>query len=361
MAGDPHQDAPPPGDPHPGVRPEWLAQTREAVLDPGLPIIDAHHHLWSKPGDRYTVDEMLSDATSGHRIVATVFVEGNTAYRTDGPEALRPVGETEMAAAAAEEAEARGGCRVAAGIVARADLTLGTAVAPALDAHSGAAGGRLRGVRYSTPWHADPVARGSSRLTPAGLLYDPGFRDGLGELVRRDLTFDAWMYHAQLGDLIDLAHAMPDLKIVLDHAGGPLGIGPYAGRREEVFVDWSHWISRLARFENIDVKLGGLAMRLTGFGFHDRPEPPGSQELAAAWKPYIETCIDAFGPERCMFESNFPVDKGSASYVAVWNAFKRLAEPYDPDERHALFFATANRAYSLKIAESTPTGLERSA
>lgn len=335
--------------PHPGVRPDWLALTREEVLDPAQPIIDAHHHLWNKPGDPYMVDEILADFTEGHRIVASVFVEGETAQFPDGSEELRPVGETEMVASVARDAKTRGDVAVAAAIVARADLTLGSAVAPVLDAHAAAGEGLFRGVRYSTPWHADPSAHGSSRLVPAGLLYDLNFRQGLAELQQRDLVFDAWMYHSQLSDLVELAHAMPNLKIVINHAGGPLGIGPYTDRQDEVFVDWRHWIQRLAAFPNVSMKLGGLAMRLCGYEFPKLDRPPGSAQLAKIWRRYIETSIEEFGPSRCMFESNFPVDKGSVSYTVLWNTFKRLAAPYSASERHSLFFATANRTYLMKF------------
>lgn len=338
-----------PPNPHPGVRPNWLALTHEDVIDPAQPIIDAHHHIWNKRDDIYMVDEVLADFNCGHRILASVFVEGETALFPDGPEELRPVGETEMAANAAKEAKLHSEVAVAAAIVARADLTLGSAVGPVLDAHSIAGDGLFRGVRYSTPWHADPAAHGSSRFTPAGLMYDPAFRKGLAELQQRDLVFDAWMYHSQLSDLVELAHAMPDLKIVINHAGGPLGIGPYAGRDDEVFTDWQHWIRRLAAFPNVSMKLGGLAMRMCGYDFPRMNRPPGSAQLANFWRKYIETSIEEFGPSRCMFESNFPVDKGSVSYTILWNAFKRLASPYSASERHSLFFATANRAYLMKI------------
>ncbi|MGR3742818.1 MAG: amidohydrolase family protein [Pseudooceanicola nanhaiensis] len=334
---------------HPGVRPDWLALVREDPVDPDQPIVDAHHHLWDKPGDRYLARDMQEDTGAGHNVVATVFVEADTAYRTQGPEEMRPVGETEMAVAEHDLALARGGARVAAGIVARADLPMGEGVGAVLDAHAEAGRGRFRGIRYSTPWHGDPAARGSARLVPAGLLYDPGMRAGLRELARRGLVFDAWMYHTQLGDLVDLAQAMPELRIVLNHCGGPLGIGPYAGRRDEVLADWRHEIGRLAAFPNIDVKIGGLGMRLAGFGLAGRERPPDSAKLAALFEPYVLGSIDAFGPGRCMFESNFPVDKGAMSYTVLWNTFQRLAERYGPDERHLLFFGTANRAYSLGL------------
>lgn len=335
--------------PHPGVRPDWLALTQEDALDPAQPIIDAHHHLWAKPGDTYMVDAVLADFCGGHRIVASVFVEGETAQYPDGPEELRPVGETEMAASAAKDARTRGDVAVAGAIVARADLTLGSAVAPVLEAHAVAGQGLFRGIRHSTPWHADPSAHGSSRLTPAGLLYDPTFRQGLAELQHRNLVFDAWMYHSQLSDVVELAQAMPNLKIVVNHTGGPLGIGPYTDRRDDVFVDWRHWIQRLAKFPNVSMKLGGLGMRMCGFELPKLDRPPGSAQLAKIWQRYIETCIEEFGPSRCMFESNFPVDKGSVSYTILWNTFKRLAAPYSASERSYLFFETANRAYLMNI------------
>ncbi|MGB3405898.1 MAG: amidohydrolase family protein [Jannaschia sp.] len=335
-------------DPHPGVRPDWLALRHEDALDPDQPIIDAHHHLWDKAQEHYTADEFLKDAETGHRIVGTVFVEGNTAHRTTGPAAFAPIGETEMATAEGSRAGV-GATRVAAGIVARADLLLGRDVGPVLDAHAAAAQGRFRGIRHSTPWHADPAARGSALLSGPGLPYDPRFRDGLDEIRKRGLVFDAWMYHTQLGDLVDLAQAMPGLKIILNHVGGPIGIGPYEGRRSEVFADWSHWIGRLARFPNVGIKLSGLGMRLCGFGFSAQKMPPSSEELARAWRPYIETSIEAFGAARSMFASNFPVDKGSASYAVVWNAFKRIASGAGIDEREALFKGAAMKAYSLDI------------
>lgn len=338
------------GDPHAVVREDWLDLTREDALDPDLPIVDAHHHLWHKPGNPYGASQILGDAAAGHRIVATICVEGGTAMRTAGPEALRPVGETEMVAAEAKIADDRGGASVARGIVAYADLSLGADVGPVLDAHAEAAGGRFRGIRHATPWHADPSARGSSRLAQPGLLYEPAMREGLAELRARGLVYDAWCYHTQLGDVVDLARAMPDLDIVLNHLGGPLGIGPYAGRRDEVFADWSHWMRRLAACPNVSVKLGGLCMGLTGFGYVDRPKPPSSEDLASDWAPYIETAIELFGTSRAMFESNFPVDKGATSYVVLWNAFKRLAAGASGEERAALFRDTADRVYALGLA-----------
>jgi predicted TIM-barrel fold metal-dependent hydrolase len=336
---------------HIPIRPGWLSLRSEPVLDADRPIIDAHHHLWDKPGSRYLGGEMMEDVAAGHHVVATVFAEGKTSYRVEGDPHLRSLGETEMATAVAVESErlTGGRIRIAAGIIGFVDLTLGDAAGPVLDRHIEAAGGRFRGVRSTSAWHADPEARGSIVSPPPGLLYDPAHRRGILELTKRDLVFDAWMYHTQLAELTDLAHAMPDTAIVLNHQGGPIGIGPYAGRRQEVFEDWRYFMRKLARHDNVSVKLGGLGMLMAGFDFQDRSLPPTSDDLALAWGPYMNECIEVFGPDRCMFESNFPVDKGTTSYVVLWNAFKKIAAGYSEDEKHALFFETANRIYQLSI------------
>jgi predicted TIM-barrel fold metal-dependent hydrolase len=351
---------------HIPIRPDWLSLRSEPVLDAARPIIDAHHHLWDKPGSRYLGAEMMDDMGAGHRVLATVFAEGKTNYKADGDPHLRSLGETEMAAAAAVESERLSGgrVRIAAGIVGFVDLMLGDAAGPVLDRHIEAAGGRFRGVRSTSAWHADPEARGSIVSPPPRLLYEAAHRRGIKELTKRNLVFDAWMYHTQLNELADLAHAMPDTAIVLNHQGGPIGIGPYAGRRQEVFADWRYFMRKLAGHDNIAVKLGGLGMLMAGFDFQDRALPPTSDELAQGWGPYMNECIDLFGPGRCMFESNFPVDKGTTSYVVLWNAFKKIAARYSEDEQHALFFETANSTYQLgidtaKAAETAATSQMR--
>jgi predicted TIM-barrel fold metal-dependent hydrolase len=336
--------------PHPPVRPDWLALCREETLDPDLPIVDPHHHLVYRANTgRYLLDELLADTGSGHNITHTVYLEWLSMYRAGGPEEMRPVGEVEFANGVAAMAASGlyGKTRVCAGIVAYADLMLGEQVAPVLEAMIAAGGGRFRGIRYITAWHPDEAARGSSINRPAGLLMEPKVREGFARLAPLGLSFDAWMYFTQLGELADLARAFPETPIVLDHVGGPIGIGPYAGKREEVFAEWRRAIREVATCANVHVKLGGLGMRLFGFGFHEQPMPPSSETLAAAWRPYIETCIEAFGPERAMFESNFPVDKGSGSYSNFWNAFKRLAAGYSREEKAALFSGTAARFYRL--------------
>ena len=240
-----------------------------------------------------------------------------------------------------------GSARCNAAIVCHIDLTLAEGVASVIDAHLAVAGGRLRGVRHATAHDPSPDVRTSSANPPAGILADSRFRRGFAQLARQDLSFDAWLYHPQIGELAALARAFPDTQIVLDHCGGPLGVGPYAARREEVFASWRASIRHIAQAPNVVVKLGGLGMAISGYDFHLQLDPPASQMLADAWRPWFETCIEAFGPDRCMFESNFPVDKGSCSYNALWNAFKRVAAGASAAERAALFHDTAARIYRM--------------
>lgn len=329
-------------------REQWLAQVKEEILEPERPICDPHHHLWDYPGHRYLLDELLADTGSGHHIVATVFVECVSMYRADGPEAMRPVGETEFVnGVAAMSASGRyGPTRVAAGIVAFADLTLGERVGAVLDAHLQASP-RFRGIRHSFAWDKSDQVRSANTNPPPGLLGDARFRRGFAELGRRGLSFDAWLYHPQIPELTDLARAFPDTTIVLDHFGGPLGVGPYAGKREEVFSYWKGAIRELGRCPNVVAKLGGLVMPLNGFGFHRRDHPASSDALVRATRDWYLHAIDCFGPDRCMFESNFPVDKASCSYHVLWNSFKRLVADWSTTDKAALFHDTATRVYRL--------------
>jgi len=340
---------------HLPVRPDWLARRTEAALDPDLPIIDPHHHLWDRPRTRYLIDELAADIGApdqgGHNVLATVFVQCGAMYRAHGPEELKPVGETEFVAGQGAMADSGlyGPARCNAGIVCHIDLTLGDDVARVINAHLALAGGRLRGVRHATAHDPSPDVRTSSANPPAGLLADARFRRGFAQLARHDLSFDAWLYHPQIGELAALSRAFPDTKIVLDHCGGPLGVGPYAARREEVFASWRASIRNIAQAPNVVVKLGGLGMAISGYDFHLKEDPPVSQTLADAWRPWFETCIEAFGADRCMFESNFPVDKGSCSYNVLWNAFKRVASGASVAERAALFHDTAARIYRITV------------
>ncbi len=326
---------------------EWLSLTVEEAIDPDLPICDPHHHLWEHPGSRYLLDEFLADVAGGHRIERTVYVECQQHYRRTGPVELRPVGETEfvheLTSALQRDAAA---VKVAAGIVGFADLSLGAAVREVLEAHMSASE-RFRGIRHASAWDPSDRIRNAHTDPPEGLLRRAEFRQGFARLRELGLTFDAWLYHHQIPDVVDLARAFPDVTIVLDHVGGPLGIGPYADRRAEVFQLWRRNMLELAACENVVVKVGGLCMTMCGFGWHKREKPPGSDELAAAMRPYFETCLEYFGARRCMFESNFPVDQASCSYTVLWNAFKRLARTCSPDERAELFHDVAVRTYRL--------------
>jgi predicted TIM-barrel fold metal-dependent hydrolase len=334
------------------VREDWLARRQEEILDPGLPIVDAHHHLWDRPGARYLLDELLRDTGSGHDIRATVYVQARSMYRAEGPEELRSLGETEFAngAAACSASGLYGPIRACAGIVGMVDLMLGDGVAPLLEQHIRASGDRFRGVRNQTAWHASPEINSNPVPPRPGLLSEPAFRHGAARLVEHRLSLDVWAYHTQLDEVLSLARALPDLTLVLDHCGGPLGASPYQGRRAEVLAEWGGRMRALAGCSNVVVKLGGLGMAVNGFGFEDWDLPPSSAQLAAAWQPYLETCVEAFGAARCMFESNFPVDKGSYGYAVLWNTFKRFAAAASADEKAALFSGTAIRTYRLAPA-----------
>lgn len=348
-----------------------MADAMEVILDPDLPIVDPHHHLWDRPTEilknlppsdhpfmeiirrvpRYLLDELLADLNSGHHVRATVYVECGTMYRADGPEALRCVGETEFVngVAAMTASGIYGEVRACAGIVGHVDLRIGAAaVEKALQAHIAAGQGRFRGIRQSASHDDDPIVLGPlAGRVPSGLYRDATFREGFAILQKLGLSFDAWLLEPQLPDLIDLARAFPGTTIVLDHVGTPLGIGAYAGKREERFSTWRRDIEALARRENVVVKLGGLAMPFAAFPWSYGNRPRSSEELADAWKPYIDVCIDAFGPTRAMFESNFPVDGYTCSYRTLWNALKRTASGYSADEKTALFSGTAARVYRL--------------
>lgn len=331
------------------VREDWLALTQEPILEPELPIIDPHHHLWQRKGADYLLPELLADTGSGHDIRGTIFVQCGENYRASGPEEEKSLGETEfVTGVAAVSASGRHGpTRACAGIIGMVDLTLGAKVDALLEAHRVAAGGRFCGIRNRTAWHPSPEVTSNLVVPPPGPLENPAFHVGARHLAQHGLPLDVWAYHTQLPHVVALARAVPELTVVVDHVGGPLGIGPFAGRQDEVFPEWKQRMLELAALPNVVVKLGGLTMYVGGFDFHRRPKPPGSEELAKTWRRYIETCIEAFGVDRCMFESNFPVDKGMCSYAVLWNGLKRLASGASAVEKTALFSGTAMRVYHL--------------
>ena len=344
---------------HPSAQQQWLAQVSEPVLEPALPICDPHHHLWDHPGSRYLLDELLADIGNnaaagqeigvGHNVVSTVFVECGSMYRANGASSLRPVGETEFVQGiAAMSASGRyGPTRVASGIVGYADLTLGRHVKAVLEAHVAASPKRFCGIRHATAWHAAPEIRNAHTNPTAHLMLDETFRQGFAELEAMGLNFDAWFFHHQLDEFTDLARTFPGVTIILDHFGGPLGIGPYAGQQDAVFGAWKDSISALADCPNVHLKLGGINMKINGYAWHKRAKPPSSNELVEATGPYYEHCLQLFGANRCMFESNFPVDRDSCAYTILWNAFKKLSQGLDKNEKAALFHDTATRVYGL--------------
>jgi L-fuconolactonase len=331
----------------------WLAKRpSEQALEPDLPIIDPHHHLWDAPHrDRgqYFLPELLADTGGGHNIVSTVFLECQAMFRATGPDEMKPVGEVEFVnGIAAQSASGQyGKTRACEAIVGWVDLMLGARVRSVLEAEIAVAGGRFRGVRYGTSWDEGPAGQHVSRPIPRHRLLDATFREGFAELGKLGLTFDSWHFFPQLPDLLDIARAFPGQTIIVDHVGGHLGVGQYAGKQAETLPVWKKHMQDLAGCPNVNVKLGGLGMTSFGFGFHLREAPPSSQELAAAWKPYIETCIEMFGPERCMFESNFPPDKQSCGYTELWNAFKLISKGASAAEKAALYSGTAARVYGM--------------
>ena len=340
----------------------------EPILEPDLPIIDPHHHLWDLrpllpafPEPRhafletiagaayYMFDQLQADTHSGHNVVGTVFMECGAFYDASRGDALKSVGEVEFVNGVAAQGASGlyGAYRPCAAIVGHADLTRGAAAGQVLDALQ-AASQRFVGIRHSAAWDADPEVLGPPFHAPEGLYRDARFREGFAELDKRGLTFDAWLLEPQLGDLIDLARAFPEQPIVLDHCGTPLGIASYRGKLGEHFDRWRASIRALAKCENVSVKLGGLAMAFCAMPEEGPAKGSGSEELAAQWKPYIETCIETFGATRAMFESNYPVDRWGASYPVLWNAFKRLAAGASAEEKRALFAGTAARIYGIE-------------
>jgi L-fuconolactonase len=338
----------------PGALQAWVSRRSEPALEPDLPIIDPHHHFWDDDArGRYLMPDLLEDIASGHHIIATVFVETTTHYRADGPEALRCIGEVEFVnGIAALSASGRfGNARLCAGIVGHANLRLGDEVQPVLEALIAAGNGRLRGIRHGLGWDDTGARAGNFKLKPKAPRYlalDPEFRRGFAHLRPLGLSFDASLLYTQLSDLVDLLRAYPDTTVILNHFGAVLGIPPH-DNRDEVFKVWRTHMRGLAPFSNLHVKVGGLGMLRSGWDFHLRETPPTSEELAAAWRPYIETCIETFGVDRCMLESNFPPDKQSCGYGVLWNAMKRITQNCSAAEKAALYRDTAARVYRIAI------------
>jgi len=325
--------------------PDWLARRREPVFRPDLAVIDPHHHLWHVGERRYLAAEIAGDLNAGHRVLATVHAQCHSGYHTDGPEWLRPVGETEMMVQQAAEARGQIATRLCAGIIGSMDIAHHDHVEAVLDAHITAGAAAFRGLRLRTAWHADDRIR--TLPTTEGLLSDHRLRQIARALGQRGLVLDVWVYQSQLPEVAALCRDLPDLTVVVNHAGGPIRIADYASDPAAAFADWHSGISAIAACPNAVMKFGGLGMRLNGFNYHLNPLPPASDDLVRDWLPWFEACLHSFTPQRMMFETNFPVDKAMFSYVTLWNAFKKLAAPLSEDEQSALLWRSAARIYSL--------------
>jgi predicted TIM-barrel fold metal-dependent hydrolase len=330
--------------------------TQEPTLEPEIPICDPHHHFWDFrpqriPYQRYLLHELADDINSGHNVRSTVFIEARSMYRADGPEEMRPVGEVEFVQglAAASASGLYGPARAAATIIGHANLNLGERVAPVLEALQAASPNRFRGIRHSVTWDPHPEVENTAAHNLPGQLASDNFRAGARVLARLGLSLEGWLYFPQLPELADLARAVPDLTIILNHIGGMIRVGPYANRDDEVLATWRKGIAAVAACPNVNIKLGGIGMPRTGFDWHARARPIGSEELAEAMTPFMHYCIEQFGPDRCMFESNFPVDKVAYSYHVLYNAFKRLSQGYSATERAAMFHVTAARVYRIDV------------
>jgi L-fuconolactonase len=335
---------------------DWLALTTESTIEPEMPICDPHHHFWDFrtgriPYQCYLLHELADDINSGHNVRSTVFIEARAMYRADGPEDMRPVGEVEFVQglAAASASGLYGPGRAAAAIVGHANLNLGGKVAPVLEALQAASPNRFRGIRHSVTWDPHPEVENTAAHKQQGQLTSDDFRAGARVLARMGLSLEAWMYFPQLPELAAFAKAVPELTIILNHIGGLLRVGPYGNRNDEVMATWRSGIAAVAGCPNVHVKLGGIGMPRTGFDWHARATPIGSEELATAMAPLMTYCIEQFGPGRCMFESNFPVDKVSYSYNVMYNAFKRLSKGYSAAERAAMFHDNAARVYRTNV------------
>lgn len=329
-------------------RAEWLAQVTEDIIDPNRPIIDTHFHFFNNFGHTYLAEDLLAELAPGHNVRAMVYVEANADFFPDGgaPSEIRFVIEQSNRALELQKPMAEP-CQVAAAIVGFADLGQGDMVEDALAMLADAAEGRLRGIRHATGWLSDPGLRNSHTNPPENLTADPAFRRGLKRLADLGYSYDSYQFHPQIQGLVDLAQAVPEASIICDHLAGMVGIGPFSGRHDDIFKQWRKDIADLATCENVVMKLGGMAMPVNGYGWHKRSRPMTSTEYAEAYAPWFEYAIDTFGPDRCMFESNFPVDKTSISYPVLWNGFKRIASRYSEAEQDALFHDTAKHIYRI--------------
>ena len=327
---------------------QWLELATEVAIEPDLEIVDPHHHMWDTVSayGRYELEDLRADTNAGHNVVETVFIDCGANYLSDGPTHLQPVGESHYIAGRADESDRTPGAKIAA-IVSHADLTLGSSVREVLEAHVEAAGGRFRGIRHAGARLDDPAVPTSRLAPPADLYGQDGFRQGARTLASMGFSFEAWQYHPQLPLVTDFARAVPELTIVVNHLGGPVGVGRYAHDWDGVLAEVRHGLATLAELDNVVLKVGGIGMTRFGARWHENELPPTSDDLLDVWGDTMSWAIDTFGPRKCMFESNYPVDGETTGYVALWNAFKKVSSGYTEAERQDLFSGTARRVYRL--------------
>ena len=331
---------------------DWLNQVKEEIIDPQLPIIDPHHHLWN--GDDqlagsfpYLIEHLNEDIFSGHNIEGTIFMECAAGYYLKGEEKYKPVGETEFVINLINESKKLKKSTNIIGIIGYADLMLGNEVKDVLDLHLLKGEGLFKGIRHAAGWDKNSEIHNSHSNPIENIYYNKSFRLGAEELIKLSLTFDAWHYHHQIKDLSNFAISYPELTIVHDHFGGPLGVGPYEGKKKEIFQKWKDDISLLSESKNVFAKLGGLAMPVNGWNFHKQDKPASSDQILDMHFEYYQHTINCFGVDRCMFESNFPVDKRSISYHVLWNAFKKMVQDYSAEDKNKLFFKNAKDVYRV--------------
>ena len=331
---------------------DWLAQVQEEIIDPQLPIIDPHHHLWN--GDNqlagsfpYLIENLNEDTFSGHNIVGTIFMECAQGYYSNGEEKYKPVGETEFVVNLMKTSKKLPKTTNIIGIIGYADLMLGGEVKDVLDKHLLKGDGLFKGIRHAAGWDKNKEIHNSHSNPIENIYYNKSFREGAEELIKLNLTFDAWHYHHQIKDLSDFAINYPELTIIHDHFGGPLGVGPYEGKKKEIFQKWKDDISLLSESKNVFAKLGGLAMPVNGWNFHKQDKPASSDQIIDLHQEYYLHTINCFGVDRCMFESNFPVDRRSVSYHVLWNAFKKMILDYPDEDKNKLFFKNAKDVYGV--------------
>lgn len=323
------------------------ASVHEEIVLPHLPVVDSHMHLWDRIGFDYFASEFLADVADGHDVRSSVYVECGMAYDAFSPDPMLAVDETRYAVKQAALGQGHTH-KLAEGILGAANLLLGDEIQPVLEAHVEAAQGRFRGVRFRVAFDADPEAGyHESGYLNENVLHRPELLASARILARMGLTLELWGFHPQLADVKAFARKVPEVQIVLNHVGGPLGVGRYADMRKQVFAEWSQGMRALADEANVMVKLSGLGISRLGLRQAGGQAHTTSDQLVAAWGPFVRHCVETFGPDRSIFGSNFPVDRATASYRTLLNAYKKMLLDLSDDELRAVFAENARRTYRL--------------